>query len=749
MLWKPGEPARRHDPAGFLLLNANGVGALMLLLLLPALSLVPPASAQTAIPLTCLTNAQQIRLLTSDEAQKHFPVRLHGVVTYYDARPNDLFVQDDTAGIYVLVNTNASKGLAAGQEIEITGITDVGDYAPIVKASVARIIGKQPLPIPHRVAINQLFTGLEDSQRIEVSGVVRSATILDERHFLNLAMDGQRLIVSVENVNQSNATELINGLVDTTVRVRGVCYSRYNMRGQFRMPWVAVSSLGDVVVESPPPNEPKDISIASLARFNSSGYFGNRVKATGVVTLQKDDGTVFIQNQGCGLCVLLVQPAKLAPGDLITVSGYTTLGEYVPILEDATTQLLGHGEPPSPISTDLQSLLNSPENFEYVLVRVEASLINLIDGPMQQTLVMQASNSVITANIGSPKAGEAYRMLKNGSQLALIGIFVAQSPLKWIPGFTPSRERSGPNPFYSPPESVQILLRSYDDISVVRQPPWWTLARLLWVVGIMAVVLLGGLAWVVMLDRRVRRQTQIIHEKVRREGVLEERDRLAREFHDTLEQELVAITIQLDAVKAQSNNSTPTGRRHLELARSMSRRSLSEVRRSVWDLRSHLLENCNLDTALKELSEPLFNDTGIEIFVAPAGTPRKLPALTEHNLLRIGQEALANAFRHSHAKRIVIGVTYDAKQVQLSIRDDGTGFDAQAAGSARGGHFGLLDMRERAEKIGGSFCISSQRGCGTEVLVTVVTAPLAPPAQNHSTSRAISLAPTNENGCRT
>jgi signal transduction histidine kinase len=725
----------------------TGVGAFMPLLLLLALGAVPPGSAQTAIPLTCLTNAQQIRLLTSDEAQNHFPVRLHGVVTYYDAQPNDLFVQDDTAGIYVLVKTNASKGLAAGQEIEITGVTEVGDYAPIVKASVVHIIGKQPLPIPHPVTLNQLFTGLEDSQRVEVRGVVRSTDILDERHFLNLAMDGQRLMVSVDNANQPNATEIMNNLIGATVRVRGVCYSRYNTRGQIRMPWIAVSSLADVSVESSSLNDPKDISIANLARFNSSGYYGNRVKVTGVVTLQEGDGTVFIQDHGCGLCVLLAQPAKFVPGDRITVSGYTTLGEYVPILEDATTALLGHGDPPAPIATDLKSLLKSPEDFEYVLVRVEASLINLIDGPMRQTLVMQASNSAITAEIGGPTAGQASKVLEDGSQLALIGIFVAQSPLKWIPGFTPSRERSGPNSFYAPPESVQILLRSSDDIAVLRRPSWWTLARLLWALGIMTLVLFGGLAWVVMLDRRVRQQTQIIHEKVRREGVLEERDRIAREFHDTLEQELVAITIQLDAVKAQSSNSSPAGSRHLELARSMSRRSLSEARRSVWDLRSHLLENGSLDTALKEICDPLFHDTGIEVLVAYSGTPRRLPALTEHNLLRIGQEALANAFKHSQAKRIVIGVTYDAKQVQLSIRDEGAGFDAQAAGSARGGHFGLLDMRERAEKIGGSFCISSKPGRGTEVLVIVGTAPFAPVEQSQPASPADSLAPIIETSC--
>jgi signal transduction histidine kinase len=267
------------------------------------------------------------------------------------------------------------------------------------------------------------------------------------------------------------------------------------------------------------------------------------------------------------------------------------------------------------------------------------------------------------------------------------------------------------------------MLRAPKDIVVVHQPPWWTLARLLWVVGIMMLFLLIGLAWVVALDRRVRRQTQIIAEKVRREGVIEERDRIAREFHDTLEQELVAITMQLDALKAQSAGASPTERRHLDLARNMSRRSLSEARRSVWALRSHLLENCSLETALKEIADPLFQETGIEIFVLQTGNPRKLPALTEHNLLRIGQEGLANALKHSNAKKITVTIAYEPNLVRLSVSDDGVGFDTTTADLARRGHFGLLDMRERAEKIGGVFSLASRQGGGTDLSITVVTAP--------------------------
>ena len=235
----------------------------------------------------------------------------------------------------------------------------------------------------------------------------------------------------------------------------------------------------------------------------------------------------------------------------------------------------------------------------------------------------------------------------------------------------------------------------------------------------MSLVLLAGLAWVMMLDRRVRQQTRIIQQKVWRECVLEERDRIAREFHDTLEQELAAINIQLGAVEAQFRQSPQIAFQQLELARNMARHSLSEARRSVWDLRSHLLENSNLATALEEMAAPLSANTGIKIAVQSSGTPEKLPALIEHNLLRIAQEALVNAFKHSGAKSIMVSLNYKTDQVQLGIHDDGAGFDMQTAGTANSGHFGLLNMRERAEKIGAHFSLTTQPGNGTEIIVTV------------------------------
>jgi signal transduction histidine kinase len=674
-----------------------------------------PLSAQPGNPPVCFTNAQQVRELDPKAAGQNLPVFMRGVVTYYDPLLFNLFFQDATAGIFVLVAPEINTNIVAGEEIELTGVSDKGDYAPIVKASAIRVLGRGRLPVPCRTSIDQLLTGLEDSQWVEVDGVVRSATTLDGRHYLNLAMNGQRIMTYVENFEGSPAAKLIN----TTVRLRGVCYSRYNMKRQLRVPWLAVSGMEQITVVQPAPRQPEEISISSLAQFNSSGVYGNLVKVSGIVTLQKPDGTLFIENDGYGLYVQVAQSAPLMLGDHVIVSGYSALGQYVPILQDATVQVLGHGLAPPPIPTNLETLLDAPENYDGVLVRLKTSLMNFVESNGRQTLVLQSSNSIFTATFDSAAADERFKSLKLGSELALTGVFAAQSPEKWVPGVAQSREVVSSSAPYSPPDSIQILLRSFQDVTVIQQPPWWTLSRLLWTIGIMTLILLAGMVWVVVLGYRVRRQTRIIREKIKRTGVLEERDRIAREFHDTLEQELAAIAIQLDAVEAQLNESPETVRRLLGLARNMSRRSLSEARRSVWDLRSHLLENADLVAALTEMAAPLSAASGVEIVVHSTGAPRKLPAVTEHNLLRVAQEALANSLKHSGADKIVVALRYESSIVQLRLHDNGHGFDFPSASPASSGHFGLLDMRERAEKIGARFALASQPGLGTEILLLI------------------------------
>ncbi len=201
--------------------------------------------------------------------------------------------------------------------------------------------------------------------------------------------------------------------------------------------------------------------------------------------------------------------------------------------------------------------------------------------------------------------------------------------------------------------------------------------------------------------------------------VLDERGRLAREIHDTLAQGFVGISSQLDAVALTLNGHVDLARKHLELARKMVRHSLTEARRSVMDLRASALEGHDLPAALSEAAHQWTAGSAVQIRVDVEGESRTLPEETEQHLLRIAQEAVTNAVKHARASQVRIHLAMAGRKLSLSVADNGRGFEQDEAFSEVGGHFGLLGMRERAERLGGELQLHSEPGQGTEVAVTV------------------------------
>jgi signal transduction histidine kinase len=230
------------------------------------------------------------------------------------------------------------------------------------------------------------------------------------------------------------------------------------------------------------------------------------------------------------------------------------------------------------------------------------------------------------------------------------------------------------------------------------------------------------LVWVVVLGRRLQEQMAVIRQKLRSSAVLEERNRIARELHDTLEQELAGITMQLDLAVDCFQQAPGVAQHALETARDMSRHSMVEARRSVWDLRCQLLENGDLVSALTQIVEPLVPREITKADFKIQGSPVRLPGPVEMNLLRIAQEAVANAVKHGRAQQVSIELRYEPVSVCLTVRDDGQGFAAGLASPT--GHFGLLDMRERAQSMGSHLKVESELGRGTRIAVEV---PLHPP----------------------
>jgi ligand-binding sensor domain-containing protein/signal transduction histidine kinase len=200
-------------------------------------------------------------------------------------------------------------------------------------------------------------------------------------------------------------------------------------------------------------------------------------------------------------------------------------------------------------------------------------------------------------------------------------------------------------------------------------------------------------------------------------AVLAERNRIAREIHDNLAQEMLGISVQLEVVARTMPASAEVAKTHLDRVRLLVRHGIAEARRYVWDLRSQALDQHDLPAALSATARRLTAETTVQAKVEVTGTFRPLGDLIEGNLLRIGQEAINNAVRHARARNLLINLKFDARRVQLSVRDDGRGFDYQVSPNGEAKHFGLIGMRERAEQIGGTLIINSRANEGTEVLV--------------------------------
>jgi two-component system NarL family sensor kinase len=206
-------------------------------------------------------------------------------------------------------------------------------------------------------------------------------------------------------------------------------------------------------------------------------------------------------------------------------------------------------------------------------------------------------------------------------------------------------------------------------------------------------------------------------------ATIEERNRLAREIHDTLAQGLAAITLQLETADALTQTRPQRAQEAIQRALVLARSNLEEARRSVLDLRAAPLQNHTLPEALATLvasSEQIDGAPDIQFSAQPATGFPVLPARVEVALYRIAQEALENIRKHSQARHVLLKIGADENRVHMTIQDDGQGFDPETmARNVEQGHYGVAGMNERVKLLGGSFCIQSEPGEGTMIVVNV------------------------------
>jgi signal transduction histidine kinase len=237
-----------------------------------------------------------------------------------------------------------------------------------------------------------------------------------------------------------------------------------------------------------------------------------------------------------------------------------------------------------------------------------------------------------------------------------------------------------------------------------------------------------------LAEENANLQAQLLT-RAREAGVLGERQRMAREIHDTIAQGLTAILTQLEVADSVIDN-VPAARSRLDTVRTLARDSLNEARRSVQALRPAPLDDAQLATALHDIATKWSQTTGVPASVSVTGDPRPLHVEVEITLLRVAQEALANVGKHASASRVGLTLSYMEDVVVLDVRDDGSGFTPEATGASNAGGFGLIAMRQRVTRLAGAFEIETAHGQGTGISATVPAIPVGSDSGSSDRSRS-------------
>jgi signal transduction histidine kinase len=200
--------------------------------------------------------------------------------------------------------------------------------------------------------------------------------------------------------------------------------------------------------------------------------------------------------------------------------------------------------------------------------------------------------------------------------------------------------------------------------------------------------------------------------------VLEERGRLAREMHDTLIQGCIGVSALLEAASTAQSVSQAVGHQLLDRARDEIRSTVDEARMAVWNLRNPGDPAADLPVTLDRLAQRVSNESGIPIRVTYSGDAIPMAGEASRNLTLLVREALQNAVRHAAANLVVVHLNFNGTCLEVVVEDDGRGFDPTAEQRANG-HYGLIGMRERVERLGGDFHLTSTPGKGTQVRLQI------------------------------
>jgi signal transduction histidine kinase len=392
---------------------------------------------------------------------------------------------------------------------------------------------------------------------------------------------------------------------------------------------------------------------------------------------------LYLQDTAGGTAVVGPSLPGLKLGDEVEARGEVDLRDYSLVLRNAQVRLLWEGAPMPPVSITASQAATGA--YDAMFIEVDGFLAqrsNAANGSLELDLTSNGQSFRAIVDPGRNRA--SLRTLAAQSRLRLRGVCVVD------PEFTHNLY-----PFV-------LLVPSADDIEVLAGPPWWSARSLaLFALGATILLLLALLIY-------------IRFDHWRLQAVLDERERIAHEMHDSLAQSFVGIGFQLQAIGNGVPSDLPEVNHQLQLACELVRHSHEEARRSLMTLRREFLQAEPLHTALERFARRMVEHGAVDVRLDLSGEEDGLPYAIKDALFRIGQEAVANSLLHGSPSAILIQTEYKSTGISMVIQDNGVGFEPTSP--VRG--FGLQGMRKRAEGIAAALQVASSPGTGTRVIVT-------------------------------
>jgi diguanylate cyclase (GGDEF)-like protein len=472
----------------------------------------PDIVAGNARRLTALTRAHDVQMLSAVDAERGYPVKLRGVITYFDRFDGNLadaFVQDETAGIFVFLQKSlVPSPVHTGQIVEVSGVSTPGDFSPCVANGQIRVLGEGSMPKPKHLIFEELLGAKEDGRWTELEGVVRSGQISTGRLFMNVATHGGTFLAIMPDYPKDWA----NTLVDAKVALRGVVGAIFNDRRQsvgFRL---FVPNPSFIRIEDPSPANPFDlqaVSTVAVGQFRPQSSLERRIRVRGTVTAIEPGAAIYLSD---GNGNLEVQSSTFCPAkirDVLDAVGFPGYVNGRPGLQDAICRHVGDSAGaeavrvtadevlPALIEADPSGYgLQAGKRYDARLVSIEGRLLQYSEGPNGYTLVLSAGkrdfSALLPARLMPARSGRI--RFETGSRIRLTGVCLV----------TFDQYRRG--------QHFRILLRTPEDIVVQEWPPWWNLQRAVWALCLTAFLFLSAITWILVLRRQVAQRTRQLRE---------------------------------------------------------------------------------------------------------------------------------------------------------------------------------------------------------------------------------------------